>query len=345
MDSCYAVNCFNISGRLFYAAAPDSHGKAVMIDSEKEKEELIWKEPGGTMSFVAIPGKEGEFLSVQNFFPGFDSRHTLLVWCKRHDELGWIIKPLLHIPYIHRFDIFRMGRVNYLLVCTLCTNKDNINDWTSPGEVWAGILPEDPDNTPDMEVILGGLTKNHGYCRVVQDGKDYGLAGCDNGIFEIYPPQNTEDSWEIRQIADFPVSDVAVCDIDHDNKLEYMTIEPFHGNRFVIYKRNGKNFTKIWEYQDGVEFGHVVWGGTFFGMPIFIGGFREGNAELFCVFPDQKQRDKLEKCTLDDGQGPANVCVIHEEDKVKILTSNHKAGELVLYELTQEGEGHAKDIK
>lgn len=333
MNSCYAVGSIELLGKEHYIAAPDSHGRAVIVDSEKYEVESIWQEPSGTMSFVNIPGRDGEFLTVQNFFPGYDSRHTILAWCKKHHEAGWIIKPIIHIPYIHRFDIFQVGNINYLIVCTLCTNKDTEEDWSSPGEIWGGILPENPDIAPEIEVIFNKLTKNHGYCKVKTKEIDYALVGCQNGILEIYPPDSRVNSWRVEQIACFPVSDVAVCDIDNDGELEYMTIEPFHGDRFIIYKRSGNDFTKIWEYSEGVKFGHVVWGGIILGTPMFIGGYREGNAELFSVFMNPRHPDKFEKLVMDRGKGPANIHVIHGKDKESILVANHKAGELTLYEL------------
>ena len=53
---------------------PDAPGPCYAFDSQTYERETVWEEPGGTMAMVPLPGKNGDFLAVQRFFPGFQAQ-------------------------------------------------------------------------------------------------------------------------------------------------------------------------------------------------------------------------------------------------------------------------------
>ncbi len=368
MDSCYAVSIINRNGEKLCVAAPDTHGaaKAVVLKHNREerissfpvlcaecREELLWREPSGTMGFVPL-GDNGEFLAVQNFFPVFDSKHAVLVKGKFADEIGWIIRPFLHIPYMHRIDILCRNERRYLIICTLCSGKESADDWSQPGQVLVGVLPEDIEGIEnkniEMSCILEGQVKNHGYFKMKEYEKDDGqvdydscaafdiaLIASENGLFEIRPPREADGEWEINQLTKQPAGDVAACDIDQDDCMEYLIITPFHGSSFSICKRIENEIRQVWKMEEDIRFGHVAWAGRIHGKPAFICGCREKEASLVLIIYDKEREEddeyRYKSAVIDKGQGPANICVLNEDGKDLVIAANAVAGEVAAYEI------------
>jgi hypothetical protein len=85
-----------------------------------------------------------------------------------------------------------------------------------------------------------------------------------------------------------------------------------------------------------MDFGHVVWGGTLFGTPAAIIGSRGGEKELLLLRPLSTDPLEFDVHVLDAGGGPNQVCVVQEHDEgVLILSANHGAAEVALYELAE----------
>lgn len=339
MDSCYAVNVMNRNGEKLCVAAPDDHGAAKAVSIVSRREEILWKEPSGTMGFVPL-GSNGEFLAIQNFFPVFDSKHTVLVKGKYVEGTGWVIRPFLHIPYMHRADVLRKNGKNYLIICTLCSGKESVDDWSDPGKVLVGVLPKDVENTAEniceeieLECILEGQVKNHGYFKLKGKDGETVLVSSDSGMFEIRPPETLSEEWKITKLLEYPTGDVAACDIDQDGCMEYLIITPFHGTAFSIYKRIENEMKQIWKLDAGIKFGHVVWAGEIMGKPAFIGGCREGDASLLLIQYDKNHEEGYRITVIDEGQGPANICVLRENGKDIVFAANGAVGEVAVYEL------------
>jgi hypothetical protein len=64
-----------------------------------------------------------------------------------------------------------------------------------------------------------------------------GLVTCEEGAFEVTPPQTPGGEWTVTQFMDWPISDISAIDIDGDGELEFATIEAFHGEYFRVYKK------------------------------------------------------------------------------------------------------------
>jgi hypothetical protein len=324
MPSCYAAAVVQRNGKALFLLAPDAPGPCYAFDSGTFIPESVWEKPGGTMSIVQVPGTNGDFLAIQRFFPGFQAQDAEIVRVRR-GEKGWQTTPLFKLPYVHRFGLLKRGGINYILCATLCTVKTNEKDWSSPGALYAAELPDDLETPIVLTQIGGGYTRNHGFWQIDEHSC---LTSCDQGIYEILPPAERGGKWISFHISQNPVSDIALCDIDGDGAAEIVAIEPFHGDKFRIYKWSANGCSPMYEHPGKTNFLHVVWGGELRGQPVFIGGARGGNKELFLL---RWQNGKIISETIDSGAGPANISVIHETNRDLILAANHESGEGAVY--------------
>ena len=326
LENCYSTAHMTLEGKERILFAPDAFGACISVDLETGETKEVWKEPGGTMSMVQIPGKD-EFLAVQGFNPGFDAAEARLVHVFR-EQGSWQVRDLLTIPYIHRFDILERGGVRYLICCTVCSAKEYEQDWRSPGYTYAAVLPEDLTEPIELKPISEGMTRNHGYLRIQREGYTCCLTSSDQGVYEVLPPENPGAAWTYERILDTPVSDIALCDIDGDGVEELATLEPFHGDTIRIYRKEGEVYTPVYTCPDPVDFCHVVWGGTLLGEPAFIFGAREKRKDLFIIRYREGQFVREE---LEAGSGPSNIAVIHREKEDIIAVANREKGEGALF--------------
>ena len=184
-----------------------------------------------------------------------------------------------------------------------------------------------------LKIVAGGMTRNHGYWRVQNPDFTSALTSCDQGVFEVLPPEIRGEDWIVRHILDRPVSDIALCDIDGDGVPELAAIEPFHGAEFNVYRRTVEGYTPVYGYPGSLEFCHVVWGGRLRGRPVFIGGCRGGDRELFLL---RWENGSFTTETIESGMGPANVAVVNGDDYDLLLVANHEIGEAALFVVTDD---------
>ncbi|MDR0439606.1 MAG: hypothetical protein LBI59_01270, partial [Candidatus Accumulibacter sp.] len=239
---------------------------------------------------------------------------------------------ILHLPYIHRFDLLTVGGRHWFIAGTITTRKATRDDWSSPGKIWVG---EYKGVEPlSVSVLKDGIVQNHGYSRLERDGVMRGLITGREGAFEVTPPLAPDGQWTVRQFMDWPISDITAIDIDGDGELEFATIEPFHGEYFRIYKKRDGVFEKVFEHPEVTEFYHVVVGATLAGEPVVIGGCRRGRKQLFYVRATQASPLKLEAQVIEEGIGPSNVYVLHEAGRDIIVAANRESSEAALYFVT-----------
>ena len=327
---CYAVsNIFydNENHLIFASEDPDIICKS-FSGKKFEVQEELWKEPGGCMSIIQIPNKEKEFLAIQEFYMKVSPSLARVVWGKKTENV-WEYRDIFKTPYIHRFDIYRVGNINYFIGATIATSKQNKEDWSVPGRIYVGKLPETPDEELKVEILRDGMYRNHGYYRDYdENGNVCGYFGCDDGLYKVTPPENENSDWKIEKILNGYIGEVSIIDIDNDGMKEIMTIEPFHGNEIHIYKKVNDVWTRVYTYGNEIDFAHSLVAGTLRGVPTFLAGVRRKDAELFYVqFKDGKFITKI----IDKMVGPANLYLINEERRDLILSANHTANEAAVY--------------
>ena len=79
---CYCASSIHMAGEhhILYASEDPDVLCEMFSGREFEKKETIWKEAGGCMSIIPIPGKEGEFLAVQEFYLKVSPSRSKSVW-------------------------------------------------------------------------------------------------------------------------------------------------------------------------------------------------------------------------------------------------------------------------
>lgn len=338
MERCYAASVLCAEGRLYAVFASESEGGPCFAYSGERfsRRDVIWEKAGGTMSLVAVPGADGDFVAVQNFFPGFKSEKAKLVRGRRVRG-GWQVSDLASLPFVHRFDLFPIGGAIYIFAATLCGSKKDREDWSDPGKILVGRLPEEDGEGVSFTEIACGQVKNHGYCRAFFEGKDAAFFSSDSGVFAAAPPSAEGGDWRVTKLIDRPVSDVAVCDLDGCGEDELITIEPFHGDSFIVNKKTNAGYEAVWRYPGEIEFAHTVSACVLCGRPAVIGGVRRKNCELFVLLHDKARGFYTE--LVEKGAGTSNAVAAHTEAGDVIIAANHTKNEAALYYVRDDGEG------
>ncbi len=327
----YAVGHVTIDNELHLIVASEAiDGKCIMYSGEKfEKKTTLWHDQGGTMSIVPIPNTNGEFLAVRNFFPGFNGATTKVVHVKKENN-EFVVNDFIHLPYLHRFNLITVGETHYFIGATLCSSKKEREDWSDPGKVFVGVLPKDLSLGMTVTPILENLTHNHGYYQAPYETKEAAWITSDEGLFVFIPPQSVGQSWTTHHLIEKPISDVAVLDIDFDGIPEIISIEPFHGNVMVMYKKINGSYQQVYEVDRPLEFAHALCGTTLGGKPVFVCGIRRLNKEMFYI--DYNLNTKAyEIHEIDREIGPANLTVINLKDHDIILSANNTIHQAAIY--------------
>jgi hypothetical protein len=327
LPSCYATAQIYQDGRTKFLIAPDAYGPCYSIDSDTLERETVWQSPGGTMAMVPLPGKNGDFLAVQRFFPDFQAQDAEIVHVFQKKG-RWQQNKLFKLPYVHRFDILTRSGINYIICCTLCTTKKHLDDWNAPGKIYAAELPDDLSHPILLKIIADGMNRNHGYLSFKKEDYDMAMTACDQGVFNIEPPEQRNGKWIVRKVLDKPVSDIALVDINGDGIAEMFAIEPFHGTDFTIYQMTKEGYTPIYRYPEKLEFCHAIWGGKVRNETVFIGGSREGRRELFML---RYKNGSIKHEIIEAGSGPANVTVVNGRTQDLIVATNRDKGEVAMY--------------
>ncbi len=333
LNRCYSANHIVVDGQTRILVATEGEGPCLAWSGpDYQSSHTVWDGPGGTMSIVPIAETNGEFLAVQKFFKMFQWEEAKVVHVRPLSAGGYEVTDVLHLPYIHRFDLLTVEGRHYFIGCTLATTKDAKEDWSNPGKIWVG---EYKGPGPLLvKVLKDGLTKNHGFSRLTRNGAQCILVTCEEGAFEVTPPQQAQGEWTLKQFMDWPISDISALDIDGDGELEYATIESFHGCYFRIYKKIDGAYVKVYEHPEVSEFYHVVVGTTLAGKPVFIGGCRRDKQQLFYVHAVSTAPLVLQAEIIEEGVGPSNVHVLHETGRDIIVSANREKAEAALYIVT-----------
>ena len=113
---CYCASHIVIDGQ-FYAlfASENPESECYSYTGENfEKKETVWNDRGGCMSIIPFEDRSGEFLAVTEFYLKVTPSLAKIVW-GRKTENGWEIKDLFSLPYLHRFDIYHINGVDYII--------------------------------------------------------------------------------------------------------------------------------------------------------------------------------------------------------------------------------------
>ena len=105
-----------------------------------------------------------------------------------------------------------------------------------------------------------------------------------------------------------------------------------HGDTIQIYKKIDGKYTKVWKYDNEIDFAHALVGTKLAGQNAFVCGVRRKDCELFAVtYEDGEYKVTM----IEKGVGPANLCVVNEKDRDIIVAANHTANEAAVYFVTE----------
>ena len=182
------------------------------------------------------------------------------------------MRTLTDLPFVHRFDILTRDGEMYLIACALKSGHEYKDDWSMPGKVYVAKLPKDlsgfdEEHQLELSVLREGLLKNHGYCRVNEDGVEKEPGVCPAGSFFDNAP-GPEADWQVEQLLDEAASDAVLVDLDGDGQKELGVLSPFHGENIYIYKKRDGRYEQVYAYEKKAEFTHAIYGENSAGNPL-----------------------------------------------------------------------------
>ncbi len=336
LSKCYSIAPLRDRGKDCILVAAEKTERCLLFDRKGKLLDTVWEEPGGAMSMVQVPGKDGQFLATHKFYSPNDSADAEIVTVSHKENGDWEVRTLVKLPHVHRFDIVKRNGTNYLIACTLKSGHKFKDDWSMPGKVYAAALPEDlsrfdGEHPLKMQVIRENMLKNHGYYRITENDTDTCLISADSGVFRFFPPADVNGEWGMEQLLNTPSSDAVLVDFDGDGEMELAVLSPFHGDKITIYKRMEKSFEKVYEYDKPADFTHAIYGGNLGGKQVLIAGHRKGERNLIVFWWDATKGYCRE--LIDKDCGPANVFHYVDGEKDILISANREMDEIAMYTL------------
>lgn len=335
LHRCYAIAPLHCQGRQHILVASEDNQECILFDTDGNKEDVVWKGPGGTMSMVQVPDTDGWFLATQKFYSPDEAEDTRIVLA-RPESGEWKVQVIRKLPFCHRLGIVRRSGVWYLIACTIKSGqKHKKEDWRFPGEIYVTKLPEHleeyrEDRQIKMTLLKSGLHKNHGFFKSPALGYDASLIGAEEGVFEIHPPSRMEGSWKIEQLLSLPTSDMAFVDFDRDGTDELITISPFHGSRVSVFKKDGGTYRKVWTCPIQMPMAHSIWNVSLGERNSAFIGHRRGKGNLVeFYFENGVYRTNI----LAEHVGSANIYPYVADGMTKLVSANREINEVAFYEI------------
>ena len=331
IEKCYAVLGTTIGGRpfLFYGGEGAGSLRAFSGDDFSTCR-LIWEGGGGTMSIV--PLCEGSILASRGFTSMVDSAGSTIELI-RFEDGAFSHRTIATLDYLHRFDtLLAPDGTRYIFAASLHGGKTDKDDWSKPGHMFVGAMAADPleTGTVSLEQLPGDFYMNHGFCKARWQGRDAAFTTSREGAFVWLPPEEKGGEWTSEQLLDFPVSDIAVSDIDGDGSQELACLLPFHGNEFHIYRKNGSGYAEVYTYPVENDFYHAVISAKIHGENVFVGGARKLTADVFVIRWD-KENNGFAAQQLEAGPGPSNLAMLNLPDCDILLSANRMIFEAAYY--------------
>lgn len=329
----YAVTAITISGKDYFLAASELEGKGaqcLLLDPVSGRKEVIWDAPGGVMSLIPVPGEDGAFLSIEEFYPVFKSENASIHKTALHiseDHVQIEKKLLYRLPFTHRITLLQEPDGMYLAAANLCRSKQYTDDWSDPGGVHIGLYGDQIELTQ----ILGGMSKNHGMYTQPTENGDVLWIGAHEGMTRYW---RENGQWQHTFVVRNEISDMWVADIDGDGEEEVAVIQGFHGDTASVLKCVDGTYRSVADLP--ITFGHVVWAGQLLGQNYVITASRGGDMALKLhrvIAADGGLT--FETQVAENGVGSTQIAVIHGKDYEWICSANHETGTVDMYVLTE----------
>lgn len=337
LTKCYSLAEIDRNGTKSYLVASEKQFPCILLNDRWEVVDTVWDGPGGVMTLEPLENGNGAFLATHRFYSPNDSANASIVLAQP-SERGWTVRPLCKLPYVHRFGLVRRDSRTYLVAATLKSDHQFKDDWTCPGRVWVGELPEDLSVVDEarpltLTPLISGLLRNHGFFKYEENGHGVCLVGTENGIYKIVPPA-ADGQWSAEKLLDVSASDMLLADFDGDGQKELLVLSPFHGEKLSVYKAVDGMYQEVYQAPN-MPFLHALAPCTLGGKEVAVIGHRQGNRDLVMISRDGSGY----RCdVLDHDIGPANVLCRADGDGMWILSANREIDEVAVYHVTAEQE-------
>jgi len=330
MNMPYAIGLLGSGPTASIVCATEDHGPAVVVAPPWREVRTLVPGPGGCMALVPDPERPGDLYAVMGCFVGYKFQGGGVYRISQGSTAEAAAERILDLPFAHRIGLVTRGGARYLLAANLAEDKKDAVDWSKPGSVIAAQLPKDGDLTPlQVEPVLTGIHKNHGFLQARFEGRDSVLIGAAEGLFciDIAAPGR---AWPSRRVLDQEVSEIAVFDIDGDGIDELITIEPFHGNTLRAYRKTAAGWSPFWDGE--ISFGHCALAGLFDGQPSVIVSSRTGDKSLLMF---QFAEDPPRRIVVDESPAASNMVVLPHVGGDMLFSANQAEGEIAVYTARQ----------
>lgn len=334
LTKCYSLAEIGCKGEKRYLVASEKQHECYVLNRQGKVLETVWEGPGGVMTMEPLPGGNGSFLATHRFYSPNDSAQASIVLARPGDN-GWTVRTLCELPFVHRFGVLERDGRRFIAAATIKSDHAFKEDWTCPGRVWVGPLPEDLETSGErleLQPLISGLYRNHGFFKLEENGCTACLVGTDNGVYKIVPPARGGE-WSYSKLLDAPASDIAAADFDGDGIQELLVLSPFHGDRLTIYKMTEDGCVPVYFFDHPLPFLHAIGVCAFAGRQAAVVGHRKGNRDLLVIYYDHGGY----RCqAVDHDVGPANVLCRPEGNGMWILSANREIDEVAIYTLFPE---------
>lgn len=331
IEKCYAVLGTVIGGKPFLFYGGEGKGSLRAFSGENfSRCDLIWEGGGGTMSIV--PLSEGCVLASRGFTSMVDSAGSTIEFIKYTGD-GFNHTSLCSLDFLHRFDtLLAPDGTRYVFAAALHSGKTDKDDWSNPGHMYAGVLADAAELPKPVELtkLPGDFFMNHGFCKAEWDGREAAFTTSREGAFVWLPPEKAGGEWTMKQLLDFPVSDIAVSDIDGDGEKELACLLPFHGNEFHIYHASADGYKEVYTYPLENDFYHAIISAAIHGEKVFVGGARKLTADVFVIRWDAENASFVSQ-QLEAGPGPSNLAMLNLPEEDILLAANRMIFEAAFY--------------
>ncbi len=322
----YTANAFPAGNSFYVGAGSETEPVVQLFDMAARSVEKLEGCPGGMMSFLPVPGMPDALVTIMGLFPPFIGKEAGL-FMHRRSSRGWTTSRMMDLPFAHRCEFLRSEGKTTLVAATVSRYKENPADWSRKGEVHLITLGDELAERWESKVIGSGITRNHGMTKVTLDGVEKICISGAEGIFAL--SAEPDGSWELEQLLDKEVSEMAFADLDGDGHPELVTIEPFHGNTLNIYQRTGGGWKM--KFSDSLSFGHGLSSGLFNGTPVIVAGNRSDSLVLETFTVNNLDKGIVNRIVIDENAGPTQTQVFSFGKMDYILSANQRKNEVALY--------------
>ena len=312
MPNPYVCKTVELGGARQLVAASEGYGPVVRFRPPEWRPELLAEGPGGVLDVSEVPGEQALFM-IGGCYPGYDFHHAG-IYLLEEQPGEWKRTRVFDLPFSHRLHALRSDGYMRLLVTSITQTKATPEEWGRPGAVYQVDFPEGPENSTPLRPILAELHKNHGFLLRTENGADRLYVSGVEGVYRANVPDTIEEAWAFEQYLPQEISELHFIDFDGDGMEELVTIEPFHGNRLVVYKLRGDQALPWLDHE--IEYGHGLWTGMIGGVPSLLVGNRAGHKNLELL---QLDGPALSVTTIAEGSGTAQIAVLSEADRKSVV--------------------------